>query len=329
MLSACPVYADVHADGTASPDSHAPIGVMGDHLHNKGEVMLSFRTMHMDMDGNRKGTSNQSTSEVLADYMVAPLDMTMDMQMVGVMFAPSDDLTLMVMGSYVELEMEHVTRMGMRFKTRASGFGDTSLMGLYRLWDRGAHHLHLNAGFSAPTGSIDNEDNTPMSGGANVQLPYPMQLGSGTWDLLPGITWTFKSSDEWSAGAQASAVLRVGENDHDYTLGDRYSATSWLARRVSPAVSLSARVSASTWGDIDGADDELPPMMGNVVPTADPDRRAGTEGMLHIGLNFIGQSGPLHNHRLSFEAGAPIYQHLDGPQLRNRWQVTGGWQYAF
>lgn len=32
-------------------DGHAPIGVMGDHLHKTGEVMLSYRFMHMDMGG--------------------------------------------------------------------------------------------------------------------------------------------------------------------------------------------------------------------------------------------------------------------------------------
>ena len=38
------------------PDSHAPIGVMGDHLMREGEIMVSYRYMHMDMEGNRTGT---------------------------------------------------------------------------------------------------------------------------------------------------------------------------------------------------------------------------------------------------------------------------------
>ena len=31
------------------PDSHAPIGVMGDHLHHKGGLMVSLRYMDMMM----------------------------------------------------------------------------------------------------------------------------------------------------------------------------------------------------------------------------------------------------------------------------------------
>ena len=35
-------------------DSHAPIGVMGEHMHKKGEWMLSYRYMYMDMEGSRR-----------------------------------------------------------------------------------------------------------------------------------------------------------------------------------------------------------------------------------------------------------------------------------
>ncbi len=36
----------------ARPDGHAPLGVMADHTHEAGEWMLSFRDMHMRMDGS-------------------------------------------------------------------------------------------------------------------------------------------------------------------------------------------------------------------------------------------------------------------------------------
>ena len=42
------------------PDAHAPIGVMGDHTHDKGEWMLSYRYMYMNMTGNRVGTDSVS-----------------------------------------------------------------------------------------------------------------------------------------------------------------------------------------------------------------------------------------------------------------------------
>lgn len=51
------------AQATSTADDHAPIGVMGDHMHKKGEWMLGYRYMHMEMDGLRDGTSNVSTTE--------------------------------------------------------------------------------------------------------------------------------------------------------------------------------------------------------------------------------------------------------------------------
>ena len=55
------------------------------------------------------------------------------------------------------------------------------MSGLVKIFDAPMHQIHLNAGISLPTGSIDVED--------QGLLPYPMQLGSGIYDLLPGITY--------------------------------------------------------------------------------------------------------------------------------------------
>lgn len=49
LAASFPVLTDTRADG------HAPIGVMGDHLHKKGSYMLSYRFMRMSMAGNRDG----------------------------------------------------------------------------------------------------------------------------------------------------------------------------------------------------------------------------------------------------------------------------------
>ena len=70
------------------PDSHAPIGVMGDHGHKTGEVMLSYRFMAMDMQGLQSGTSTVEIAEVLKDFMMAPTTMQMQMHGFGAMFAP-------------------------------------------------------------------------------------------------------------------------------------------------------------------------------------------------------------------------------------------------
>lgn len=309
----------------ASPDSHAPIGVMGDHAHKAGEIMLSYRYMYMKMDGNRDGTSDLSSSEVLEEFPVTPTDMDMQMHMFGAMYAPTNYLTLLVMVPYIIKSMNHVTRMGVRFETNSEGFGDIRTMGLITLFDNHKHHFHLNAGMSFPTGSIDERDDTPAA--EDAILPYPMQLGSGTYDLLIGATYS-GGINLFTWGGQVLGTVRLGENDRDYTLGNKIEATAWSAFKLNEWVSLSSRLNWTGLQNIDGADPALNPAM---IPTADPDRRSVKRLDALFGLNFINQAGPrlVKGHRLAVEMGFPLYQSLDGPQLETDFILTAGWQYAF
>ena len=36
---------------SARPDNYAPLGVRGDHVHSAGEMMFSYRSIGMAMDG--------------------------------------------------------------------------------------------------------------------------------------------------------------------------------------------------------------------------------------------------------------------------------------
>ena len=315
----------VHDGGwdSSRPDSHAPIGVMGDHVHHKGEWMLSYRFMPMMMKGNRSGTDGVSISEVHNNFMVAPLEMSMQMHMFGLMFAPSDRITLMAMVNYLDMEMKLRTRAGMDFTTESSGFGDMNVNGLLILSRWGKSQLHANLGMSLPTGSTNERGDTPM--GTDQKLPYPMQVGSGTVDFMPGLTYLGQSG-VYSWGMQGIATLRSGENDEGYTLGDRFKLSAWGAKAWNDWFSSSLRAVFDTWGNIDGADSELNPMM---VPTARTDLRGGKRLDLGLGTNLYIRSGKLKGHRLALELSLPVYQNLDGPQLETDWTVTLGWQKAF
>lgn len=305
------------------PDGHAPIGVMGDHTHEAGEVMFSYRFMRMDMAGNRDGTTDLTSAQVLEQFPVSPTEMTTDMHMLGTMYAPTDDLTVSVMAPYIFKSMEHTTRMGTNFTTQSSGFGDIKLMGLYKILDQDRQRIHLNAGISFPTGSTNQRDDTPA--GSNQVLPYPMQLGSGTFDLLPGITY-LGQSDHWSWGGQALGTIRLGTNGNSYHLGNRLNVSGWGARRWNHWFSTSVRLNGNTWGNISGAD---PRLNAAIIPTADPTRRGGTRLDVGFGLNFSVNKGALAGHRLAIEFALPIYQSLNGPQLETDWLLTLGWQKAF
>ena len=345
-LACIQAYADAPGSSASNAADHAPIGVMGDHMHEKGEFMLSYRFMHMDMQGNRMGTDGINADAIVTTVpnrffgrpmqpptlRIVPVEMTMDMHMFGAMYAPAEWLTLMVMGMYMEKEMEHATYMGGMgtnvrgsFRVKTDGIGDTRVSGLVRLHEGGMHRLHLNAGVSLPTGSTSktHEILTPMGARPTVRVPYAMQLGSGTYDLLPGITYNGHSGRLYWGG-QYMGTFRLGD-DHGYSLGEKHTLSAWLNYQWRPFISTALRLQFDTLGRIDGMD----PRIAGPVQTADPDNYGGDELSLNLGVNLMGQTGALAGHRLAVELGLPLHRDLNGPQMETDWTITAGWQYAF
>lgn len=292
------------------------------HTHARGEWMVGLSLMHMHMDGSRSGAHDVSDSDVLRDFPVTPTEMDMDMAMLHLMVAPTDRITLMAMAPYLRLTMDHVTRSGVGFRTRADGLGDIELAGLFRLWKRDGHRIDLLGGVRIPTGSIDVKDDTPMG---RVRLPYPMRLGSGSVDLHPGITYQAQT-ETWSWGVHAGTILRTHRNHRGYRLGHRVHLTGWVARSLTDWLSASLRLDGQQWGDVEGDDDALNPAL---VPTADPGLRNGRRVDALLGVNLFALEGPLAGHRLAVEGGVPVHQWLDGPQLEVDYRLSLEWTWVF
>ncbi|MGM0449372.1 MAG: transporter [Pseudomonadota bacterium] len=333
--------------GGPRPDSHAPMGVMGDHRHSEGEWMIAYRYMPMSMSDNQRGTDSISEDTIATSIAnpfadnpmqpptlrVVPREMRTDMHMIGAMYAPSDRVTLMAMTHYLEKEMKLTAYQGPNgtdtlgtFTTRNEGWGDTRLSAMVGLASWTGHEFHLNAGISLPTGDTDGDDQvlTPMDTRPTMRLPYGMQLGSGTYDLLPGLT--YNGHYGWiSWGAQYAGVIRTGENSEGYTLGDEHELTGWGALRLTPWLSTSLRLSAQTRGHIEGRD----PQIMAPVQTADPNNYGGERVDVGIGANLAGQSPMLQGHRLGAELVTPIHQDVNGVQLGMDWMASVAYQYSW
>ena len=313
----------------ARPDGHAPISVMGDHMHKMGEWMVSYRYMSMEMEDLLSGSSSVTSNSQLGtmmmpgDFDMVPTKMTMDMHMFGTMYAISNKWTLMGMLNYLDNEMTMQSRM-MKMGSESSGLGDIKIAGLYDLaqWDSG-RRMHLNLGVSLPTGSIDEKHTDGNT------LGYGMQLGSGTYDFHPAITY-LAQTENYSYGAQLGGILRIGENDQDYTLGNKFEAALWGARKITDSLSASAKFDYSSQSEIDGSDTRLDArnmmMASPGFQTASQGRDITTFG---LGLNYYFQNGGLSGHRLAAEWETPIDQKVNGVQLELDSVWTLGWQYAW
>ena len=294
---------------------------MRDHVHNAGEFMVSYRLGYMSMEGNRNGDSRVSNQQVLNNYMVAPTKMPMRMHMFGAMYGVTDQLTVGVMGGFGEKEMDHVRRNGTNFEMNNDGILDTKVNAMYQFYKDDMHRFQFNAGISLPTGSVD--DRKPNNG----IFAYPMQMGSGTYDLMPGISYSGQTH-HWSWGSQANAVLPLGRNDRGYSFGNQYQLTGWGARRFGNIFSASLRLEGQSWDNVNGYDRELsgPNFM---APPMDSSLQGGERITTHIGLNAVIPEGILKGQRLAAEFGMPVYERLDGPRLETDYRFTLGLQYTF
>lgn len=339
-----------HADSThtnpASPEGHAPIMVMGDHMHNAGEFMVSARHMTMRMRGNMKGTNELSDAQVLAEpnqhgvpmtLRVVPQKMDMEMTMLGAMYAPSDAVTLLAMVMQIDNQMILQSYQGMMgetpcaspFLSKSTGRGDTIIGALFRGGETANGQWHSGLALSLPTGAVDKTSRpiVPMGcvpAAMNKRLPYSMQLGSGSYELKPSLTYNGDWRG-WRVGGQANATLRLDDNDENYRLGDKFELQGWAMKTLAPNASASLRLDASHQGKLDGQDISitLP------VPTAQSRSSGGTYANLSIGINLIGQSGVLRDHRLALELVWPVHQDVHGLQMQRQETLTLGWQRAF
>lgn len=301
-------------------DARAPIGVMRDHAHQKGGWMASYRYMFMQMDSLYQG--NDTINNSASGYMLSPTEMDMQMHMVGIMYSPTDRITLMGMFNYVESSMNMVDSMGVNSSMETSGLADTTVGAIYQFYKEPNKNAHFGLNLIIPTGDTDKE----LANGTGLLQPYPMQLGAGSYGISPSVTLNHYVTDTFSWGAQASYTTYLEDNDQDYTLGDRYEMTSWLAQQLTPHFSLSGRVKVNVWEQVSGAQTggifNMNPVMSS---PADPDNTGGVTAEALIGVNYLSKNGI----RIGVEAGKTFYQDYYGVQLGSDWNSTIGVSFSW
>ncbi len=298
------------------------------------------------MEGMQSSETSRSSQDIFnANYTVTPTRMTMDMTMIGVMYAPSDKMTFFAMLPYLDSSMDHeifvmaVPLISLNdgsnsFTTGSSGWGDLKLGALIPIYKSASDKAHVGVGFSLPSGSIAETDLVPGPGGrVQRQLPAPMQLGSGSIEFNPSITY-ISQKESWSYGAQAIADIHLNTNHHDYRLGNSLEASSWVASKLTDKLSISGRLAYRYSEKMSGMQSDLsfnPPFAPSrrTVTTAFPENYGGQRVDAAIGLNYFFNEGSAAGNRIALEVVSPIFQDLNGLQLKTKLTTTMGWQYSW
>lgn len=310
---------------SSRPDGHAPIGVMGDHYHHKGEIMFGYRTMMMNGQGITNGTNDVEDMELYQHYMNAPQNMSMMMHMFGAMYAVSDNITFMAMGKFIDRNMNGKNMMGMVSSNKSSGFGDVSIAAAIKIFNKNRQSLHSNLVFSIPTGSINQRSNMGIM--TDIRMGYPMQIGSGSFET--GIVLTYLGQrDNFSWGAQSKYRHRLNENNYGYKTGNSNISSAWFAYKAIDQLSFSIRASYDKSSSISGKDMEID-MMKMMAPPFNAKNSGREQFNLSAGTNFMFTNGGMKGLRIGLEFGKPIYQNVIGYQMKRSYFGVIGLQYSF
>jgi hypothetical protein len=346
---------------------HAPAGVMFGHtLPKTGDWMVGYRYQWQSQSGQMlRGSNVVNDADTTiggcggATCYIVPDSMTMTMHMLDFMYAPTDWLTLMLMPQFMDmsmglrgLEREGFIDLGhdldghyyhhIQNGHETGGIGDLGMYALVKLFDEGNHHIHAAAGFSAPTGDVDIQlrRNHHIDGG---YVHYGMQLGSGTWDFKPSLTYT-GGIDRLSWGAQASGTLRMeSRNESGYRLGDIFQATAWGGYSPLPWLTATIRGVYTLQGGIKG---EYPNSYSNSIdpffntdgsptsilkfgPQDYPQNYGGKYWDVGFGLGATVPSGAWAGNKVSVEWLQPVYTNVNGYQLDRDGALNFTWSYGF
>ena len=307
---------------TTRPDGHAPAGVKSDFLLPAGRFYVGSRYSVQKFAGTLIGSAEITSADLLNLFAVAPLTLERSTGELDVRYGVTEWATVEVSMPWSRNEMLNTTALRF-YETRSTFLGDPAFRGSFNLLEMDEYRMSVTLGGTVPLGTLGKQGLT--STGAQGVLPYTMQAGSGTWDVLVGGTFQAQNEDS-SIGAQISSVTHVHTNKRGYRLGDALSVTLWAAHNVSEWMSFSLRGLFERQGDIFGADSRTD---GTANPLANPFAQGGERFLIPFGVNLFMREGRFAGHRLSVEFYYAAHEDLNGPQMSVDRQLVASWQAIF
>lgn len=329
--------------------AQSPAGVMFDHMLGKGGFMVGYRYMYGSQSGDMLRGSNLAGDQAIVaggcgpnPCFVTPNSMEMHMHMLDIMYAPTDWLNLMVMPQFMDMSMTMRRLNGAPPDSAApdgglhiphhvdnghetGGITDMGVYALVKLFDAGHHHMHMGLGLSIPFGDVDVElrRSHKVDGGL---IHYGMQLGSGTLDFKPSLTYT-GNHDDWSWGAQLSGTKRLEKSgETGYRLGDLFQTTAWGGYGLTNWLNATIRGVYTVQGSVSG---EFNQFIDKKGPMDYPMNYGGRFWDVGFGLNATVPGGDLAGNTLGVEWLQPVSTDVNGYQLDRDGTLSATWHYAF
>lgn len=323
-----------------------PAGIMFGHMLDKpGDFMMGYRFMYGRTNDDMMHGSHKVNDQMIVDQgcsdatscRFTPTFMNMRMHMLDIMYAPTKWWNVMLMPTFMDMDMnlrklagappaapgthEHQGIAG----HETGAIGDTYLSSLVKLIDIPGHRVHMNLGLSAPTGKVDIELRRMAKADGGL-IHFGMQLGSGTWDFMPSLTYVGEKN-RWSWGTQFSGTKRMeAENKSGYRLGDIFQATTWGGYDLTRWLTASVRGIYTLQGTVHR---DFNTFNARIGPMDFPANYGGQFWDIGLGMNAIIPSGRFAGNRFGFEWIQPIRDDFKGFQLERKGALAATWSYHF
>ena len=288
------------------PDGHAPIGIKGDHVHEQGEFMISFRLMMMRMEHKLERMRHMIHGSI--PLVIKDVNMDMWMGMLGLMYGLTNRWTAMAMVPYSLYnvsggEVDH-------------GFGDISLSVLYAPLKEDSYRMVLSLEAFFPTG-LNTLSGTMKEKWARKDISdnfFDVMRTRSAYAFLPQLSALFYW-DKVSLGFQMGFkyfIRTISASGFEDMLEPVFNM--WGAYNLSENFSMSLRGAYQSYGIA-------------VFSKASSFKHSEHSFFSYLGVNFIGTDF-LEGHRLAFEAGLPVSQSTD-IEMERSFVFHLGWQKAF
>lgn len=327
------------AQDASSPQSSgmmlpAPVGVPAAGMPPAGKPVIHYATRWIHNNRTIAGTTSVSPEWVVqnvanpfappAQIRRVPLSSVITIQSLAIAYGITDWLSVSASTAHLEKETRTLTFAGNAGTARrgtslehTEGQGDSRVGFNVRLLHGHGHVVHAGLAVSLPTGSVTERINPLMPNGTigDSRAGYQLQLGTGTYDVAPSLTWSGSNGSLGWGLAYRGRMSLEDANDEGYRVGDQHVVTGWLSHRITRALSGSLRLEGTNQDKIHGRD---PAIAGAGVGT-NPENFGGERLDAYFGLNARGMVTGLGLLAVGVEFGLPLYENANGVHLERDW----------
>ena len=244
---------------------------------------------------------------------------TMDLHQFQITYHQSKELSWGLMLQFLSNTVDLFDKMSPTlpvtpYSLGSNGFGDVQLSVTKQLASMQFFDIDLSLGIKLPFGTIDKSDGIIDMSGNTGYVPYAMQIGSGTYDIITGLTLKGVYHG-LEYGSSINRTTRTGMNNQYYNLGDNLKIKAWARYTAFFGTQLRIGFTQHVWSPIEGRDARM----------SDNPRYTGgkrLDALLGLGQRY-------KHFGVYADYAFPVLQYLNGVQIKTTGTLLVGIEYKY